>query len=195
MTVRSRESRVLAVLVVSMLIGAGILNALSHNPLSASAFCLSQYYHLEPVEKSVDFRAVQSPDRWEQIEIHYGNHDDSGKQAKHEVDQFPQHSNPSRRMPECDSSGCHFIIFDGYDGIDGQIKTTENWQGQFEADHITQNCPEPSGKTGRTIHICVATTGESAAPTDSQIRRTEALVAELCRRFRIERDAIKYPGS
>ena len=195
MTVRSRESGVLAFLVVSMLIGAVILNALSHNPLSASAFCLSQYYHLEPVEKSVDFLAEQSPDRWEQIEIHYGNYDNSVKQVKNEVEQFPQYSSSSRSGPVCDNSGCHFIICDGYTGIDGQIKTTENWQSQLIANHMTQDCPELHEEIGRTIYICIASTGESAVPTDSQIRRTEALVKELCRRFHIEPDAIKYPDS
>lgn len=177
---------------VSTLFGAWILNALSHNPLSASAFCLSRYYHLEPVEKSVDFQAGTSPDHWDRIEIHYGIHGDCDK---HPVDRFPQYSNPTQSNPERDNSDCHFIICDGYDGIDGQIKTTENWQSQLEASNITQDCPEPAGETGQTIYICIATTGKSVAPTDSQHRRTEALVKELCRRFRIEPDAIKYPGS
>lgn len=188
MAVRSRQARVLAVLFVSILIGAGILSALSHNPISASAFCLSRYYNLTPVGESVGHRVAQFPRRWNQIEIRYGNHLDSCTRARRGPGGVPEQS-PSQSFTECDGTDCHFIICDGYVGYDGQIRSTESWRDQLAQDHSSRE------NAGQTIHICIATTGESAVPTDFQIRRTEALVEELCRRFRIQSEAIRYPSS
>jgi len=190
MTVRSRQTRFLLALFVSILAGGAILNTLSHNPLSASAFCLSQYYHLAPVEESVGAGAGRSPQRWRQIEIHYGVHGDSRTQREHGSGKFPGQSSSAPSAMECRDNDCHFVICDGYLGPDGQIQTTENWQSQSAVPYNTQDRPAPS-EDGQTIHICISTESEDAAPTDFQISRIEALVEELCRRFRILPEAIR----
>ena len=194
MTIRSRESRVLAVLVVSVLAGAVVLSALSHNPLSANAFCLSQYYHLNSVAESVGSGTRQYPGRWEKIEIHYGDYGVPSERTKREIDRSLQNSSPAGCVSAGGGADCHFIICDGYAGRDGQIKATESWNSQFASDHTKQKRPEPFDEMGRTIHICIVATDKNAVPTDSQLGRTEALVQELCRRFRIRPDAIRYPG-
>jgi hypothetical protein len=191
MTVRSRQTRVLVTLFVSILVGGAILHALSHNPLSASAFCLSQYYHLAPVEDSVGSQVARSPQRWSQIEIHYGVHGGSRTQTEPGLGKFPSQASSAPSTTECRGDDYHFIVCDGYCGPDGQIQATENWQDQSAVVHNTQAQPELSDDSERTIHICISTESEDAAPTDSQISRTEALVEKLCRRFSIQPEAIR----
>jgi len=70
MTDQSRQTKVLVALLVSIVLCTIILNVLGHNPPSAGAFCLSQYYRLVPVEKLVRSREVDRPGYWKWIEIY-----------------------------------------------------------------------------------------------------------------------------
>jgi hypothetical protein len=178
-----------------MLLGAAILNAMSHNPLSASAFCLSEYNDLAPVEESLGGEALEYPQHWNQIEIRYGSHTDFQSGPTNGSGIFPARSGSSVNTSECDGIDCHFIICDGHIGDDGQIQSTASWLSQFVSDYDVEDPPELSDGTGQTICICIATSREGSAPSDLQMRRAEALVEELCRRFRIEPEAIRYPSS
>ena len=240
MTTHSRETKVLVVLGVSITLGAIILNALGHNPPSAGAFCLSRYYRLGSVKKSILSRADQSPGRWSQIEIYvsvpelgniesaFGGLSDVGGDER---------INPVREQNEKVSNGvnCHFVICNGRVGHDGQIEPTEKWQRQSPVlalvgakpavarrpsrdrsviprenwngeplppatsggvlsdrskyQRPTDFCETP---TDQTIYICVIADDEAAPPTDFQIKRTEALVEVLCRKFDIQPDSIRY---
>jgi len=188
MTTHSRETKVLVVLGVSITLGAIILNALGHNPPSAGAFCLSRYYRLGSVKKSILSRADQSPGRWGRIEIYvivpesgniksaFGGSSDVGGD---------EHINPVREQNEKVSNGinCHFVICNGRVGHDGQILPTEKWQRQSSVIHYSK----------QTIRICVIVDDKAKTPTDFQIKRTEALVEELCRKFNIQPESIRYP--
>jgi len=188
MTTHSRETKVLVVLGVSITLGAIILNALGHNPPSAGAFCLSRYYRLGSVKKSILSRANQSPGRWSRIEIYvsvpesgniksaYGGLSDVGGH---------EHINPVREQNEKVSNGinCHFVICNGRVGHDGQILPTEKWQQQSSVIHYSK----------QTIRICVIADDKAKTPTDFQIKRTEALVEVLYRKFNIQPESIRYP--
>ena len=188
MTTHSRETKVLVVLGVSITLGAIILNALGHNPPSAGAFCLSRYYRLGSVKKSILSRADQSPGRWGRIEIYvivpesgniksaFGGSSDVGGD---------EHINPVREQNEKVSNGinCHFVICNGRVGHDGQILPTEKWQRQSSVIHYSK----------QTIRICVIVDDKAKTPTDFQIKRTEELVEELCRKFNIQPESIRYP--
>ncbi len=188
MTTHSRETKVLVVLGVSITLGAIILNALGHNPPSAGAFCLSRYYRLGSVKKSILSRADQLPGRWGRIEIYvivpesgnikstFGGSSDVGGD---------EHINPVREQNEKVSNGinCHFVICNGRVGHDGQIEPTEKWQRQSSVIHYSK----------QTIRICVIVDDKAKTPTDFQIKRTEALVEELCRKFNIQPESIRYP--
>jgi hypothetical protein len=173
MTTHSRETKVLVVLGISIILGAVILNALGHNPPSAGAFCLSRYYRLGSVKKSILSRADQSPGRWSQIEIYYRG-TESGK-----IEQLA--SSSDRRGHE--HINCHFVICNGHVGHDGQILSTEKWQRQSSVIDYSK----------QTIRICVIANSKTAPPTDFQIKRTEALVEKLCRKFNIKPESIRYP--
>jgi len=233
MTTHSRETKVLVVLGVSITLGAIILNALGHNPPSAGAFCLSRYYRLGSVKKTILSRADQSPGRWSRIEI-YVSVPESGN-----VEQLAslsdvggdEHINPVRETKEkvsldrdtvYNGVNCHFVICNGRVGHDGQILPTEKWQKQspvlarpsrdrsvipgesWNGRPLLQSASSGSSKYQRstdfyeipndqTIYICVIANDKAASPTDFQIRRTEALVEGLCRKFNIQPESIQYP--
>jgi len=194
MTTHSRETKVLVVLGISIILGAIILNALGHNPPSAGAFCLSRYYRLGSVKKSILSRADQSPGRWSRIEIYYsgtksGNIEQlasSSNVGKHErISPVREQNEKVSPLSDTAYNGvkCHFIICNGRVGHDGQILPTEKWQRQSSVIHHSK----------QTIRICVIADGKTAPPTDFQIKRTEALVEKLCRKFNIKPESIRYP--
>lgn len=195
MTDRSRQTKVLAALCASMIIGGAILSALSHHPLSASAFCLSSYYRLAPVEDSVSQGATPNAGRWKRIEIFHSNDGGHRSRTRPDPDNPAKQLNVSQSCLACEHGDCHFVVCSGHAGNDGQIQSTENWRCQLPASRLRSNHTEPTGKDKRTIYICIATGGERTVPTDFQIRRTEALVEELCRRFHIRPEAVLYPNS
>ena len=180
MSNQPRVAKVLAALLISMTTGAILLMALGNEPPSAGPFCLSSYYRLDPVEKAVSSRVAQSPDRWDSIEIYY-----SGTKAGN-IEQLASlggFANP-------EDIDCHFVICNDLGGGDGQIQPTEKWQRQWSI---------IPGRTwygsGQTIRICVIADDETARPTGLQIKRIEALVEALSRKFDIEPEYVYYPNS
>jgi hypothetical protein len=174
-----RVTKVLATLLASMTIGAIILMALGHNPPSAGPFSLWTYYRLDPVQKAISSQAAQSPDRWNRIEIYY-----SGTKAGN-IEQLARRGGLA--VPE--DANFHFCLCNGRGGEDGQIQPTEKWQRQW---------PLIPGRTwygsSQTIRICVIADGKTTHLTDCQIKRIETLLDGLCRKFRIQPEAIYYPS-
>jgi hypothetical protein len=179
MSVQSRRAMVFVALLASMTVGTIVLMALGNNPPSAGEFCLSGYYHLDPIEKVIVSRVAQFPDRWSRIEIC-----DSDTKAGNikQLASLSGLNNPG-------DINCHFVICNGLGAPDGQIQSTEKWRRQWS---ISDRNQEGSDKT---IRICVISDGESALPTDFQIKRKEALVEGLCRKFDIRPDSIYYSDS
>jgi len=179
MSNQPRVAKVLAALLISMTTGAIVLMALSNDPPSAGPFCLSSYYRLDPVEKAITSRGAQSPNRWNCIEIYY-----SDTKAGN-IEQLASLNGLAR--PE--DINCHFVVCNGLGADDGQIQSTEKWQRQWSI---------IPGKTwygsGQTIRICIIADGKSSAPTDFQIKRTEALIEALRLKFDIQPENIYYPG-
>lgn len=180
MTAQSRQTKVLVALLVSIITGALILNALGYNPPSAGAFCLSRYYRLAPVEKSVVCEAAQHRGRWRRIEIYCSA--SSAEQAEGGV-------------PGGLQSNCHFVIWNGRARRDGQIDATEHWKTQRSVNRQAHNNMQPELGDALTIFICLVTDGETDRPTDFQVKRAEALVEELCRRFNIWPESVRYPDA
>ena len=179
MSNQPRVAKVLAALLISMTAGAIVLMALGNNPPMAGPFCLSSYYHLNPVKEAIVSRAAQFPDRWNRIEIYY-----SGTRAGN-LEQLASLDG----LASPDDINCHFCICNGLGGDDGRIQPTEKWQRQWSV---------IPGRTwygsGQTIRVCVIAGGETTRPTDLQRKRTEALVEGLCRKFNIQPEYIYYPN-
>ncbi|MHC4570906.1 MAG: peptidoglycan recognition protein family protein [Planctomycetota bacterium] len=179
MSVRPRQAKIFVALLISMTAGAIALMVLGNNPPSAGAFCLSRYNHLDPVEEVISSRAAQSPHSWNCIEIYY-----SATKAGN-IEQLVSLSGLA--CPE--DINCHFVVCNGLGGDDGQIQSTEKWQRQWSI-IPGQN----SYSAGQTIRICVIADGKDTRPTDSQRKRTEALVEQLQRKFDIKPNSIFYPN-
>jgi hypothetical protein len=176
----SRIAKVLVVLLVSMTTGAVVLMALGNHPPSAGPFCLSTYYRLDPVREAISSRIDQSASQWECVEVYY-----SGTKAGN-IDQLASLSG----LASSDDINCHFVVCNGLGGSDGQIQASEKWQQQWSVipDHTWYG-------SSRIIRICLVADGKSVRPTNSQIKRTEALVESLVMRFNVPAAQIFYPAN
>jgi len=176
---QARVAKVLATLLTSMTIGAIVLMALGHNPPSAGPFSLWTYYRLDPVKKAVSSRSVQSRDNWNRIEIYYS----STKSGN--IEQLAS----LKGLANPEDINCHFCLYNGFGGSDGQIQQTEKWQKQWSA--IRDKTWKGSDKT---IRICIIADGKTTHPTDCQLKRVQVLVEALCKKFYIPFTSIDYPG-
>lgn len=174
MSNQPRVVKVLAALLISMTAGAVVLMALGNNPPSAGPFCLSTYYRLDSIDHALRSETRQSAERWDSIKIVF-----SGSQGGN-IGRLATASG----LRSADDINCHFVLCNGVGANDGEIQTTESWQVQRGS----------AGQGGaRTIRICLIGDGVSALPTDYQLKRLEALLEALCRRFHISPDAVSLP--
>jgi hypothetical protein len=194
MTAQSRETKVLVALLVSIVLCTMILNVLGHNPPSAGAFCLSQYYSLVPVEKLVRSREVQRPGNWKWIEIYYSKVS-SGDQAASGFNIQDEQPGSLSSVSVQEDMDCHFIIYNGLAGHDGRIKPTEKWNRQLPANRPADNNKRRARQNEQTIYISIITNSQTAQPTNFQIKRAEVLAEELCREFNIKSESILYPDN
>jgi len=172
---QARVAKVLATLLASMTTGAIILMALGHNPPSAGPFSLWTYYSLDPVNKAISSRSVQNNDSWDSIKIYY-----SGTKTGN-IEQLASLTGLS--SPE--DINCHFCIYNGFGGRDGQIQTTKKWQKESLVNSADGN---------KTIRICIIADGKTKHPTDCQLKRIQVLVEALCKKYHIQFGSIEYPG-
>lgn len=191
MAAQSRQTKVLVALLVSIIAGALILNALGYNPPAAGAFCLSRYYRLAPVEKAVVCEAAQDRGRWRRVEIFCHG----GRVAEQTGDVVPPGAEPAELRNGTTESNYHFVIHNGRTGYDGQIEATEYWKRQWSVNRQANKDMQPALADALTIFVCLATDSETDRATDFQIKRAEALVEELCRRFNIWPESIHYPDT
>lgn len=172
---QARVAKVLAILLASMTSGAIVLMALGHNPPSAGPFSLWTYYSLDPVNKAISSGSIQSGINWDSIEIYY-----SGTKTGN-IEQLA--SLGGLTSPE--DLNCHFCVYNGSGGNDGQIQATKRWHNQFSAANAGSN---------KTIRICIIADGKTKHPTDCQLKRIQVLVDALCKRFHIQPISIEYPS-
>jgi hypothetical protein len=178
MSIRSREAKVFTALLISMTTCALLMVALGNNPPSAGAFCLDRYCELQPVQEVVSSTAQHHPGRWGAIEIGCSG---TGVGNTEQLASLCGLANPQ-------TLNCHFVICNGRGGRDGEIQATQRWQRQWSA--IAQSS---SWADEKTISVLVIFDGKSTPPTDYQRKRVEQLVEELCGRFDIQRQFVRYP--
>jgi len=170
MTIAVRQRRIFIALLLSMMVGIAILKSLGTGPVSVDAFCLYDYYQLEPVEKVILPDANRPLNRWKQIEVFLS---------------VPEDKTPAQPTDSAGINNCHFIICNGTAGGDGQIIATEKWHSQRP---LARSC------NYSTIYVCVITNSRLTVPSDLQITRTEDLTMQLARMFDIDLQQIHYPS-
>jgi hypothetical protein len=195
MTVQSRQTKVLFVLLVSIVLCTIFLNILGHNPPSAGAFCLSQYYNLAPIEQSIHSLEVRRPRYFKWIEIYYSK-DNSCRRV------FPGSNTLQVEQPGSlsDISGredfdCHFIIHNGHSGEDGEIEPTENWKMQLPVKYQPDDKIRRVWQCEQTIYICIVVDSQSTQPTNIQIKRLYVLLEGLRRELNIKSGSVIYPNN
>lgn len=194
MTVQSRQTKVLVALLVSIITGALVLNALGYNPPSAGAFCLSRYYRLAPVEKAIICETAQYRGRWRRVEIFCGQ-TGNGEQNRPAADARDVQTDPSSALSGGENTPCHFVIYNNRSGRDGYIEATEYWKKQWSVNRQSDGVMQPALGDALTVFICLVTDEKTNRPTDFQVKRAEALVEELCRRFNIWPESVHYPDT
>ena len=194
MTAQPRQTKVLVALLISIVLCTIILNVLGHNPPSAGAFCLSQYYRLVPVGKLIRSREVKRPRYFKWIEIYYSESGSGNRVVSGSDIQFEQ-SGLLSSVSDQEDIDCHFIIYNGLTGLDGQIKPTEKWNRQLPAKRPAYNNKRRARQSEQTIYISIVTSDENPQFTNFQIKRAEVLAEELCREFNIQSESILYPDN
>lgn len=177
---QSRNTKVLAAGLLSIVVLAVVLQVLGNNPPSAGTFSLSEYYQLAPIEDVISYDISRISRQWDSIEISY-----TSSKPIVSNKEFSQSC-----LSNYDVFNCHFVVLNGVIGGNGQIQPTEEWQQQLSA--IPGRIQFGSKET---IHISVIADGEITYPTDFQAKRTEALVEGLSRKLDIRSESIYYPGN
>ena len=174
---QARTTKVLLSLVASMTLGAVVLMALDTQKLSGGAFSLASYTHLNPVGDVASRLGTTKTMSWNGVQVYYSR-TDSGN-----IEQLAN----SAGLSTADAD-FHFVIGNGSGLVDGTIEATEKWRrqrpclgGQYQQNSVTK------------IRICIIADGIKAVPTDSQTKRTAALVGLLARKFDISSTKITYP--
>jgi len=186
MSVKSRQAKIFAALLLSMTTVSLLLMALGVNPPSAGAFCLDNYYALEPVEQAISSQAAQYRGRWDRIEVCYDPAESGGIEQPASPD--------SSHRPS--AGNFHFRIYSGTGRKDGYIETSERWQRQWSVDPRSgerETFTRPDRSNDRTIRVCIVAEPGCSPPTDYQIRRVDALIEALCRTFEIAPECVHYP--
>ncbi len=173
MSNQPRVVKVLAALLISMTVGAFVLMALGNNPPSGGPFCLAVYLRLDSIDHVIQSKACQAPHRWNSVEIYFsGTKGGSLQQPAGAVDM-----------------NCHFLICNGNGGGDGEIQASDLWQKQWSI---------RPGRTwqgsDKTIRVCLIGNGVDTMPTNYQLKRLEALLEALSRKFSIPADTIYLPS-
>jgi hypothetical protein len=175
---QTRTIRIFISLVASMSIGALALMALDSHSFSAGPFSLASYTSLSSPEQAAGDIAVPDAHSFQQIHIEYctasvGN-----------IEQLAA----ANDLPKPEDLDFHFVVFNGFDGIDGEIVATEKWFTQRPVASISGN-----GECAQAIEIRVISNAIETKPTDCQVKRTADLVESLARKCNIPMNNIHYP--
>jgi hypothetical protein len=89
-----------------------------------------------------------------------------------------------RKLLGYDGCGYHFIIGNGKGSGDGQIEVAQRWNNQKQGVHCRNARSHDIDEYG--IGICLVGDLDQQPPTPRQVAATQALVAYLSRRYRID---------
>ena len=177
---RTRTIRVLIFLVASMTIGTFVLMALDTQNISAGPFSLSSYTRLNSIS-NVAVRPIAGSGRmWNRIDVYYSNTTE-GDIA---------HLAKLQGLRNIKDTNFHLVVCNGKGAQDGQVLAADKWRKQLPC------LPDGTGVgSGQTVRICVIGTSMGQSPTDSQIKRTGALVEMLSRKCNIDPQKIRFPSN
>lgn len=172
-----RTTNVFFAALISIVIGLFVLKSLDHAPVKAQAFSLSDYQRLGSVEEFFSADVSEPLRDWGGIDIYYYD-------GNIRMRSFEENNNFTY-----DYRNCHFVVWNGFIGGDGQIQSTVNWRKQVSCSGNDVDCDE------EVVRICIVTDGNSLCPTNIQVKRVEVLAEVISREFGITPGRIFYPGN
>ena len=172
-----RNTNVFLAALVSVVIGLFVLKSLEQGPIKAKAFSLSDYQRLGSIENFFSSDIIAPLGNWTRVEIYYYDGNDR------------ERSRAEGGIGKYDYRNCHFVIWNGFIGGNGQVQSSENWRKQLPC--YGNDLDDDEG----TIAICIVTDGNSLYPTDAQVKRVETLAEAISRKFDISPECISYPGN
>jgi N-acetylmuramoyl-L-alanine amidase len=164
-----RNVLVIAGLLSSLTLTSILLLILAPSPLLPEARSLMVVESNPTLDEIFDTQRPIQNGRWQSIFIHH-----------------------SRTRRADGAGGDHFVISGPADAADGEIRIDPRWNTQQAA------APRAGAAGSNCITICIVGDFDQSAPTATQIRRAQQLIATLQRRLRISaRNVIAYdrPGS
>lgn len=175
MASRNRTVKIWTILVASMTAGAAVLMVLDNHKISAGAFSLSSFQQLGSVEHAIgtENRNINTQ-KWNSISIFFSN------TAGGNVENIAL----AQGLVNSDEADFHFLVGNGDGALDGHIIPSQRWKNQLR-------CIDKS----IAIKICIVADGTKTLPTDTQIKRTSALIDRLAKMHKIKSTNISYPAS
>lgn len=174
MAARNRSVTVLFSLIASMTVGALVLMALDGPVPITGPFSLSSYLRLNAAEDAVKNTVTERMGSWNTVHIYYSR--TTGGSA----DELALLTD----LATGTKSQFHFAIGNGNGAEDGAIQAGQYWK-------LQRLCQGQNG----VVRICVISEGGTGSTTDSQLRRTNALVESLVRTFDISPRNVRYPAN
>ncbi len=175
---QTRTIKIFISLIASMSIGALVLMAVDSQSFSAGPFSLASYTSLSSPEQAAGDISIPDIYSWQQIHIEYCN------ASVGSIEQLAA-ANGLQKPKDLDF---HFVVFNGFDGVDGEIIATEKWFRQRPAMSVSGN-----GEYSQAIEIRIISSAIKCRPTDCQVKRTADLVESLARKCSIPTNKIHYP--
>ncbi|HEV8605872.1 MAG TPA: N-acetylmuramoyl-L-alanine amidase [Tepidisphaeraceae bacterium] len=161
-----RNVMVIAGLLSSLTLTSILLIALAPSPLLPEPRSLMVLDSSPTLDEIFDTQTPIQRGRWQYIFIHHSK----------------------TRRADAAAPGDHFLILNGTDSSDGEIRIDPRWNHQQPAASVAGNC----------LTICLVGDFDQAAPTSTQLRRAQQLIQTLQRRLAIPaKNVIAYdrPGN
>lgn len=161
-----RLTKVLLVLMASMISGSLLLMKLQGRPIQPMAFSLSQQIELSPTDTVLMTETTLEKSRWQRVEIVY-------QPMQIDITQLYQGADPYQ-------NDFHFVISNGMDGgEDGLIIPSQRWRKQFACLSAEQVGDQADYATIR-VGLSVSYTQHRHTPR--QMLQLEELIRRLNRR-------------
>jgi hypothetical protein len=152
-----RNVMVIAGLLGSLTLTSILLIALAPSPLLPEPRSLMVLDSSPTLDEIFDTQTSIDRGRWQYIFIHHSK----------------------TRRADAVAPGDHFLILNGVDASDGEIRIDPRWNHQQPA------TPAATSVAGNCITICVVGDFDQSAPTSTQLRRAQQLIQTLQRRLAI----------
>lgn len=171
-----------------MLLSSAFCDLAAAPPVAPPPLALSNDTKSSPASKSSqasapadEFLPPVPPREWRTIVLH---HSATSGGSVESIDAVHRQQRDSNGEPWL-GIGYHFVIGNGQQMGDGEVRTTFRWQRQLAGAHAGKRQYNEQG-----IGICLIGNFDDAAPTEKQVAAIRSLLATLSKRYTITRERV-----